>query len=179
VSRKITSEVEAIDKTYENPRLQIAGKKFFLAAKTVLPFAEVEELAHKRVTITLEPQKNGKTDRNGNPYEQIVAVELAAAQQTMPESAPQQPNHHARVPVTTRETYTATEGKPIPIPTPQEYYDDMSRILLECEVQATQLARKFENQPEHASFVRHYTKLLFDKRAPMSYYWSSIRELKK
>lgn len=170
MSRKITAEVEGIDKTYQNPRLQVAGKKFFLAAKTQLPFAEIEELAHKRVTITLEPQKNGKTDKNGNPYEQIVAVELAAAQQTIPQ--------------TTRETYSAspvtTEGKPIPIPTPPEYYRDMVAILLECENEAKQLASSFQgDQPEHAKMVRHYTALLFDKRAPQGYYWASVRELKK
>ena len=169
MSRRITADVEEISRKFNSPSLKIAGKFFFLADKIPLPFPEVEELAHKRVTVTLEP--TGKMDKKGVEYEQIVAVELAAAQQTIPEAA-------ARTPVT-RETYSATEGKPIPIPTPPEYYDDMCRILLECEVQATQLARKFEGQPEHYLWVQHYSKLLFDKRAPMSYYWSSIRELKK
>jgi hypothetical protein len=57
MSRKITAEVEGIDKTYQNPRLKIAGKMFFLANKAEIPTAEVEELSHRRVTITLEPQK--------------------------------------------------------------------------------------------------------------------------
>ena len=173
MSRRITADVEEISRKFNSPSLKIAGKFFFLADKIPLPFPEVEELAHKRVTVTLEP--TGKMDKKGVEYEQIVAVELAAAQQTIPES-----NHMPIESGVTTGRRPSEEGKPIPIPTPPEYYRDMVAILLECENEAKQLASSFQGEPpEHAKMVRHYTKLLFDKRAPQGYYWASVRELKK
>ncbi|NYZ78417.1 hypothetical protein H0N96_03380 [Candidatus Micrarchaeota archaeon] len=175
MSRRITADVEEISRKFNSPSLKIAGKFFFLADKIPLPFPEVEELAHKRVTVTLEP--TGKMDKKGVEYEQIVAVEIAPSQQQLPQG---QVGVGLKIPVDSTYSGPSSEGKPIPIPTPPEYYRDMCAILLECENEAKQLASSFQGDVvEHAKMVRHYTALLFEKRAPMSYYWQSIRELKK